>query len=69
VLAEIRAPVIRNAREQDMVVAAFDDVDGIDLHVTEMGDRVGNGLRPCTERTARIKPLRTQPDMAGGGGG
>lgn len=37
-LDEIGAAVIGNVGEQDVVVAALDDVDGVDLHIAQMGD-------------------------------
>jgi len=46
------------------MMAAFDDVDGVDLHIAEMGDRIGHGLRPIAERRRYIEPLRAQPDAA-----
>ncbi|MET3306166.1 hypothetical protein ABIF53_007181 [Bradyrhizobium japonicum] len=64
-LAQIGAAVGRNAAEQDVVVAALDDVDGVDLHVAEMSGRIRNGLRTLAERGALIKPLGVQPDLPG----
>ena len=47
------------------MVAALDDVDGVDLHIAEMLDRSRDRLRPVAERLGRIEPLGTQPDAAG----
>ena len=66
-LAQIGAPVIGNAGPQDMVMAALDDVDGVDLDIAEMGDRIRHGLRPIAERRARVQPLGTQPEAPGFG--
>src|SRR5262249_18646934 len=43
----------------------LDDVDGVDLDVAEMSDRVRGGLRACAEWLAHIEPLRMQPDAPG----
>jgi hypothetical protein len=47
------------------MVAALDHVDGVDLHIAEMGDRVSDGLRALAERCAGVEPLGAQPDLAG----
>ena len=64
---EIAAPVGGDAVEQDVVVAALDDVDGVDLHVTEMGDSARHRLRPGAEGRGRVQPLRVDPDARGRG--
>ena len=51
-MAQIGAAVGRDAAEQDVVMAALDHVDGVDLHIAEMGDRIRHGLRAVTERRA-----------------
>ena len=56
------APVGGNARVEDVVVAALDDVDGVDLHVAEMLDRRARRLRPVAERRRRVEPLGVEPD-------
>jgi hypothetical protein len=61
-LAQICAPVVGNAAPQDMVVAALDDIDGVDLDIAEMGNGVRHGLRAGTEGCGLIEPLRAQPD-------
>ena len=66
-LAQIGAAVIRNPVPQDMVVAALDDVDGVDLDIAELLDRGRCGGRSRAERRRRIEPLRAQPDAAGFG--
>jgi hypothetical protein len=48
-------------------MTALDDVDGVDLDIAEMGDRIRHGLRPIAERRARVEPLRAQPDAPGFG--
>jgi hypothetical protein len=48
-----------------MVMAALDDVDGVDLDIAEMGDRIRHSPRPIAERRPRVEPLGTQPDPPG----
>jgi hypothetical protein len=64
-LAQVGAPISGDAGVEDVMVAALDDIDGVDLHIAEMGDRVGHGLRAVAERRLCIEPLRAQPDAAG----
>src|SRR4051812_11311957 len=61
------APIVRNAGVEDLVVAALDHVNGIDLHVAEMLHGSGCRGRPCAERRWLIEALRAQPDAAGAG--
>ena len=68
-LAQIGAAVVGNPAPENMVVAALDDVDGVDLHITEMFDRGRRRGRPVAERRARVQPLGAQPDPAGLGFG
>ena len=64
-LMEMFAPVAGNARKENVVVAARDHVDGVDLHIAEMLDRGGRPLRPLAERRGGVEPLRAQPDASG----
>jgi hypothetical protein len=64
-VAQIVAAVPRNARVQDLVVAALDHVDGVDLHVTEVLHRRARGLWPVAEGRLFVEPLRAQPDAPG----
>lgn len=64
-LLEVGAAIIRNAGEQDVVMAALDHVDGVDLHIAEMVDGRGHGRSPLAERRPGVEPLRAQPDAAG----
>jgi hypothetical protein len=63
-LAQMLASIFGNARIEDVVVAAFDHVDGVDLHIAKMLDGGGRRLRPVAERRARFEPLRAQPDAS-----
>ena len=38
-LTQVRAPVVGNPGPENMVMAALDDIDGVDLHIAEMFDR------------------------------
>ena len=64
-LPQIRALVVGDAVEQDVMMAALDHIDGVDLHIAEMLDRGGNRRRPFAERIRRIEPLGSQPDSPG----
>ena len=66
-LAQVIALVCGNAGIQNMMVAALDDVDGVDLHVAEVLDGGLRRLRAVAERRARVEPLRAQPDAPGAG--
>ena len=46
-------------------MAALDDIDRVDLHITQMRDRRERGGGPFTERGRAIEPLRRDPQMAG----
>ena len=49
------------------MVAALDHVDGVDLHVAQVLDRVARCLGTVPERRWRIEALGVQPDVSGGG--
>ena len=66
-LAQMLAPVSRNARIQDVVMAAFDHVDGVDLHIAQMLHRRARRRGPVAERRGPVEPLRAQPDAPGVG--
>lgn len=51
-------------REQDVVVAALDDVDRIDLDVTEVLDGGLHGGSAIPERSRLIEPLGGEPKAA-----
>ena len=64
-LAQVLALVVGNPRVEDLVVAALDDVDGVDLHVAQVLDRGPGRLRPVAKRRGFVEPLRAQPDASG----
>ncbi len=66
-LPQVGAPIGRDAAMENVMMAALDHMDGVDLHVAEMIHRRGNGLRPLAKRLARIQPLGMQPDSPGFG--
>ena len=51
------------------MMAALDDVDGVDLHIAEMVHRRRHRLRSGAERLVGIQPLGMQPDSPGFGFG
>ena len=68
-LAQIRAPIVGNSGPENMMMAALDDVDGVDLHIAQMLHRRGRRRRPLAERRRHVEPLRAQPDAPGFGFG
>jgi hypothetical protein len=63
------APIRRNARVEDVVMAALDDVDGVNLQVAQVGHRCRRGLRAGAEGFGGIQVLGMEPDSAGPDGG
>ena len=47
------------------MVAAFDHIDRVDLHVAEMLDREPRGRGSVTEWRGDIEPLGMEPDASG----
>lgn len=60
-LLQVFPPITGDSGEQDMVVAALDDVDGVDLDVAEMCHGGGGRMGPCAEWFHAVEALRTQP--------
>jgi hypothetical protein len=63
------APIRRDARVEDVVMAAFDDVDGVNLQVAQVRHRCRRGLGAGTEGFDGVQALGMQPDSAGLDGG
>ena len=61
-LAQIGAAIVGDAGIEDMMMAALDHIDGVDLHIAEMGDGTGDGSRAGAERRLRIEPLGGDPE-------
>jgi hypothetical protein len=57
--------VVGEAGEEDVVMAALDDVDGVDLHVTEVFDSLADRRWPRPERRLDIEALCLEPDASG----
>ena len=68
-LTQIGAPIAGDPGPENMVVAALDDVDGVDLHIAEMFNGGGGRLRALAERRRRVEPLGAEPDPPGLGPG
>ncbi len=66
---EMLAPVSRDARIENVVMAALDHVDGVDLHVAQVLHRRAGRFRTIAERLVLVEPPGAQPDSLGVGGG
>src|SRR5271167_3517638 len=66
---QMLAPIPRDARVENVVMAALDDVDGVNLQVAQMRHRCRRGLRAGAEGFVGVQALRMQPDSAGLDGG
>ena len=64
-MAQVRATIFGDTAPQNVMVTALHDVDGVDLHITEMFHGSRNSLRSIAERRAGIEPLGAQPDAPG----
>ena len=53
----------RDARKEYVVMAAFDHIDRIDLHIPEVLDRKLRRFGVITERGTSIQPLSMEPDV------
>src|SRR5258708_37244852 len=63
------ALIRRDARVEDVVMAALDDVDGVNLQVAQVRHRCRRGLGPGAEGFGGVQALGMQPDSAGLDGG
>src|SRR5215470_4902170 len=64
-LMQMGTLVAGNAREEDVMMAALDHIDRVDLHVTQVLHRRAGGLGTVAEWRFGLKPLRPQPDASG----
>ena len=64
---EVGADIIRDPGPEDVMVAALDHVDRVDLDIAESGDRTGDGTGSGAEGPLAIEALRPEPEAAGGG--
>ena len=56
-LSQMLAPIGGDARPENVMVAALDDIDGVDLHVAQMLHRRARRLRPVTKGRGGVEPL------------
>jgi len=56
-MPQIRAAISGNTVPQNVVMAALDDVDRVDLHIAKMVDGGGDRLRSISERSRRVELL------------
>jgi hypothetical protein len=68
-LMQMLAPIRRDARVEDVVMAALDDVDGVNLQVAQVRHRCRSGLRTGAEGFGGVQALGMQPDSAALDGG
>ena len=64
-LPQIGAAIGGDAVIENVMVAALDHVDRVDLHITEMLHRRRDRLRSGAKRLRRVEPLGAQPDSPG----
>src|SRR5437762_6732300 len=64
-LAQMVAPVSRDARVEDLVMAALDHVDGVDLHIAQVLHRGAGRPGPAAEGRVFVEPLGAQPEAPG----
>ena len=64
-LAQVGAGIGRDAAIENVVMAALDDVDGVDLHIAEMVHGGGNRLRPSAKRFAAYQAAGHAARFAG----
>src|SRR5262245_2429632 len=64
-LLQMRTLVAGNAREEDVMMAALDHVDRVDLHVAQVLHRSASGRRTVAKRRGALEPLCPQPDVPG----
>jgi len=64
-LMQMFAPIGRNAGVEDVMVTALDDVDGVNLDITQVRHRGRRGLRTGAERFGSVQALGMQPDTPG----
>ena len=66
-LNEVGAAIGGNSGMKDVVVAALDDVDGVDLHIAKLGDGRECSVGALAEGFEPVEPLRRDPDVARAG--
>src|SRR5258708_10305751 len=61
-LAQISAAIGGNPVPQNMVVAALDHINSVELHIAEMLDGARSRRWPVAQPRLRVEPLPAQPD-------
>jgi hypothetical protein len=61
-LMQMLTPIRRNARVENVMMAALDDVDGVNLQVAQVLHRCRRGLLAGAEGFGAIQALGMQPD-------
>src|SRR6516162_4821773 len=64
-MMQVGATIVRDAAEQDVVVTTLDNIDGVDLHVTQVLDRGLHGALAGAEGFALVETLSVEPDATG----
>ena len=66
---QMLALIRRDACVEDVVMAALDDVDGVNLQIAQVRHCCRRGLRAGAEGFGGVQALGMQPDSARLGGG
>src|ERR1700754_2045289 len=64
---QVLAAIGGYAAPEDVVVAALDDIDRVDLDIAQMLDGGLRCARPGPERLGPVQPLGAEPDIPGPG--
>lgn len=64
--AEVLASIVWNSCPQDVMMAALDNVDRVDLHVAELSDRSRSRHNTHAEGRQTVKALGAEPSATGG---
>jgi len=68
-LMQMLAAIRRDARIENVVMTALDNVDGVNLQITQVRHRCRRGLGAGAKGFGGVQALGVQPDSAGLGGG
>ena len=63
---QILAAITRDARPKNMMMAAFDHINGVDLQISQMLYGRESGFWAVAKRRRLIEALSAQPDQTGG---
>ena len=62
---QIRALICRDTAVENVMVAAFDDIDRVDLYIAEMFNGKTHSFRAVSERRRGVQLLCMKPDASG----